>query len=85
MTNEQVIHELRDTATWIYAGFASQKVIDLLNRAADALEDADSDARAEAWDEGYAQGDRAMRRDPVVYKVNPYLNRVRLRDGADRA
>jgi hypothetical protein len=45
----------------------------------------DREVAAGAWDEGYAQGDRAMRRDPVVYKVNPYLNRVRLRDGADRA
>jgi hypothetical protein len=39
-SDREVINELRETATWIYAGFATQRVIDLLNRAADALEEA---------------------------------------------
>jgi hypothetical protein len=43
-----------------------------------------AEVRAKAWDEGYAQGDRALGRDPVLYKVNPYLDQVRLREEADR-
>jgi hypothetical protein len=72
MSNREVIEELRDTATWVYAGFASQKVIDLLNRAADALEEADSEAPAAAWDEGWLAGDQNGNGHYFGQEENPY-------------